>query len=355
MPSGVVTFLFTDIEGSTHRWESDPDAMRIALSDHDAVLRSVIEGYEGRVFKHTGDGVCAAFTSAGQAVDAAIDAQLRLALPVRMGIATGEVEAHGSDYFDVTLNRTARLMSAGHGGQILVAASTVEFLDGVDLIDLGLRRLRDLSEALHVFQVRSAGLRTEFPPLKTVDVVPGNLPVQATSFIGRQAEVAELGELVQTHRLVTLVGVGGVGKTRLAVQVAAELTSRFADGVWFVELAPLGDPVALPALVATALGVTPQAGMTVTESLALALSGRRLLLVLDNCEHVLDAAAELVEAVLTRTATVTVIATSREALRVRGENSWPVPSLDVGGGSRVGGGVVVRRTSAGGSAGLHPR
>ncbi len=149
MPSGVVTFLFTDIEGSTHRWESDPDAMRIALSDHDAVLRSVIEAHEGRVFKHTGDGVCAAFTSAGQAVDAAIDAQLRLALPVRMGIATGEVEAHGSDYFDVTLNRTARLMSAGHGGQILVAASTVEFLDGVDLIDLGLRRLRDLSEALH--------------------------------------------------------------------------------------------------------------------------------------------------------------------------------------------------------------
>lgn len=268
MPSGLVTFLFTDVEGSTHRWESDPDAMRSALADHDSVLRSVIEAHEGRMFKHTGDGVCAAFTSARHAVDAAIEAQLRLALPVRMGIATGEVEAHGSDYFDVTLNRTARVMSAGHGGQILVAASTVELLDEVDLIDLGSRRLRDLSEPLQIFQVRSEGLRTEFPPLKTVDTVPGNLPVQATSFIGREAEVAELGALVQAHRFVTLIGVGGVGKTRLAVQVAAEMTSKFADGVWFVELAPVGDPVALPNVVATALGVTAQAGMTVTESLA---------------------------------------------------------------------------------------
>ena len=226
MPSGVVTFLFTDVEGSTHRWESDADAMRLALAEHDSVLQSVIEAHEGRIFKHTGDGVCAAFTSARQAVDAAIDAQLRLALPVRMGLATGEVEAHGSDYFDVTLNRTARVMSAGHGGQILVAASTVEILDEVDLIDLGSRRLRDLSEAVQIFQVRSAGLRTEFPPLRTVDTVPGNLPVQATSFIGREAEVAELGALVQAHRLVTLTGVGGVGKTRLAVQVAAEMTSQ---------------------------------------------------------------------------------------------------------------------------------
>jgi predicted ATPase/class 3 adenylate cyclase len=329
MPSGVVTFLFTDIEGSTHRWESDPDAMRVALADHDSVLQSVIEAHEGRTFKHTGDGVCAAFSSACHAVDAAIEAQLRLALPVRMGLATGEVEAQGSDYFDVTLNRTARVMSAGHGGQILVAASTAELLDEVDLIDLGSRRLRDLSEALQIFQVRSEGLRVEFPPLKTVDTVPGNLPVQATSFIGREAEVAELGALVQAHRLVTLIGVGGVGKTRLAVQVAAEMTSKFADGVWFVELAPVGDPVALPNVVATALGVAAQAGITVTDSLALALSGRRLLIVLDNCEHVLDAAAELVEAILTRTATVSVIATSREALRVGGENSWSVPSLDV--------------------------
>ncbi len=249
-----------------------------------------------------------------------------------MGLATGEVEAQGSDYFDVTLNRTARVMSAGHGGQILVAASTAELLDDVDLLDLGWRRLRDLSEALQIFQVRSDGLRSEFPALRTVDTVPGNLPVQSTSFIGRHAEVAELGGLLLEHRLVTLVGVGGVGKTRLGVQVAAELTSKFADGVWFVELAPVGDPAALPDAVATALGVTGQMGMSVAESLAVALSGRRLLIVLDNCEHLLDAAADLVEVILTRTTSVSVLATSREALRLAAETTWPVPSLDVGAG-----------------------
>ena len=332
LPSGVVTFLFTDIEGSTLRWESDPDAMRVALAHHDAVLQAVIEAHEGWLFKHTGDGVCAAFSSARFAVDAAIEAQRQLGLPVRMGLATGEVEAQGSDYFDVTLNRTARVMSAGHGGQILAAASTVELLDDVDLLDLGWRRLRDLSEALQIFQVRSDGLRSEFPALRTVDTVPGNLPVQSTSFIGRHAEVAELGGLLLEHRLVTLVGVGGVGKTRLGVQVAAELTSKFADGVWFVELAPVGDPAALPDAVATALGVTGQMGMSVAESLAVALSGRRLLIVLDNCEHLLDAAADLVEVILTRTTSVSVLATSREALRLAAETTWPVPSLDVGAG-----------------------
>ena len=333
MPSGTVTFLFTDIEGSTQRWESDPVAMRQALAEHDAVLRSVIAVHAGTLFKHTGDGVCAAFTSVADAIAAAIEAQRQLALPVRMGITTGEVEAQGSDYFDPTLNRTARVMAAGHGGQILVAAPTADQLDGVDLVDLGLRRLRDLSEAVQIFQVRAAGLRTEFPPLKTVDLVPGNLPAQATSFIGRDSEVKELSELVGAHRLVTLTGVGGVGKTRLALQVAAEMTLRFADGVWLVELAPVGDPAAVPDAVASALGVTPQSGMTVSESLALALSGRRMLIVIDNCEHVLDAAANVAETILARAATVNVLATSREALGIRSENAWPVPTLDVGAGT----------------------
>ena len=333
MPSGSVTFLFTDIEGSTQRWESDPVAMRHALAEHDAVLRSVIEAHAGSLFKHMGDGVCAAFTSAEDAVRAAIDAQRKLALPVRMGIATGEVEAQGSDYFDPTLNRTARVMSAGHGGQILVAASTASQLDGFDLIDLGLRQLRDLSEVLQIFQVRAAGLRSDFPPLKTVDIVPGNLPAQATSFIGRDSEVKELSELVRSHRLVTLTGVGGVGKTRLALHVAAEMTSRFADGVWFVELAPVGDPAAVPDAVATALGVTPQSGLTVSESLAVALSGRRMLIVMDNCEHVLDASAKMAETILARAATVNVMATSREALGIRAENAWPVPTLDLDSGT----------------------
>ena len=329
LPSGTVTFLFTDIEGSTRRWEADPDAMRASLAAHDAVLRAAIEAHGGQVFKHTGDGVCAAFELAQAAVDAAIDAQRRLALPVRIGLASGEAEAQGGDYFGPTLNRAARVMSAGHGGQILVAASTIELVAEVDLIDLGPRRLRDLSQPLQIFQVRAEGLGEEFPPLETVDAVPGNLPVQATSFIGRDVQVVELASLVGTHRLVTLVGVGGVGKTRLALQVAAELAPTFFDGVWLVELAPLGDPASLPDLVATSLAVTPRAGLSVAESVAQALIGRNLLIVLDNCEHVLDVAAELVETILARASTVSVVATSREALRVGGEHTWPVPSLDV--------------------------
>ena len=294
-PSGTVTFLFTDIEGSTRRWEADPEAMRAALVLHDEVLRSAIEAHGGWLFKHTGDGVCAAFGSARAAIDAAVEAQQTLALPVRMGIATGEAERRGEDYFGPVLNRTARVMAAGHGGQILVAASTAAVVSGVDLIDRGEHRLRDLSGVEHLYQVRADGLRVEFAPLRTLDAVPGNLPVQTTSFVGREVAVKELAEQVRAHRLVTLTGVGGVGKTRLAIQVAAELTGEFPDGVWLVELAPVGDPAAVPDAVAAVLGVTPQAGLTVTDSITQALSGRRLLMVLDNCEHVLDAAADLVE------------------------------------------------------------
>jgi predicted ATPase len=283
------------------------------------------------VFKHTGDGMCAAFESASGAVATAVAAQRGLDLPVRMGLASGEGEAAGEDYFGPTLNRAARVMSAGHGGQILAAASTVELVDGLDVVDLGPRRLRDLAEALRIFQVRAEGLVDDFPPLKTLDAVPGNLPVQATSFVGRESQVAELAALVDEHRLVTLVGVGGVGKTRLALQVASSLSTAFFDGVWLVELAAVGDPASLPDLVATSLAVTPQAGESVTDGVVRTLAGRRLLLVLDNCEHVLDAAADLVESILAATDTVRLVATSREALRVPAEHTWAVPSLDVSG------------------------
>jgi predicted ATPase len=323
-----VTFVFTDIEGSTRRWERDPEAMRTALLAHDEVLGSTVDAHGGWLFKHTGDGVCAVFVSARAAVEAAVDAQCRLELPVRMGVATGEAECRGEDYFGPVLNRTARVMAAGHGGQILAAASTAAVVSGVDLIDRGQHRLRDLSGVEHLYQVRAAGLRVEFAPLRTLDAVPGNLPVQVTSFVGRDDEVKKLIEQVRAHRLVTLTGVGGVGKTRLAVQLAGE----FSDGVWLVELAPVGDP-AVPDVVATALGVTPQAGLTVSDSIAQALSGRRLLIVLDNCEHVLGAAGDVVETILTRTATVTVMATSREGLRLPAEQLWPVPSLDIAGGA----------------------
>ena len=202
-PSGTLTFLFTDIEGSTRRWETDPKAMQSALAAHDGVLRSAIEAHDGWLFKHTGDGVCAAFRSARAAIDAAVQAQRDLALPVRMGVVTGEAELRGDDYFGSTLNRAARVMAAGHGGQILVGNSAAALVSGEGLIDLGERRLRDLSGAEHLYQVRAEGLRVDFPALRTADAVPGNLPVMATSFVGREVEVRQLCDLVRAHRMHT--------------------------------------------------------------------------------------------------------------------------------------------------------
>jgi predicted ATPase len=327
-----VTFLFTDIEGSTRRWEADAEGMRAALAAHDEVLRAAIAAHGGQLFKHTGDGVCAAFASPRSAVDAAVAAQRALELPVRMGIATGEAELREGDYFGAVLNRAARVMAAGHGGQILLAESTAGLLSGVDLVDLGPRRLRDLPTAVGVFQVQAAGLRTDFPALRALDASPGNLRAATTSFIGRESEVAEVQGAVKAHRLVTLTGVGGVGKTRLAVEVAARLADEFPDGVWFFELAAVTDPAAVPDAIAAVLRITQQPGKTVTESVATALEGRVRLLVFDNCEHVLDAAADPIEAILAHSATVKVLATSREGLGVTDEHLWPVPSLDVGAG-----------------------
>jgi predicted ATPase len=329
----VVTFLFTDVEGSTRRWEADADAMRVALAAHDLVLRGAIEAHGGWLFKHTGDGVCAAFASPRSAVDAAVAAQRALELPVRMGIATGEAEMRGADYFGAVLNRAARVMAAGHGGQILVAESTAGLLSGVDLFGLGPRRLRDLPTAVELFQVRAGGLRTEFPALRAVDAGPGNLRAATTSFIGRESEAGEVQAAVKAHRLLTLIGVGGVGKTRLALEVAGRLVDEFPDGVWFFELAAVSDPAAVPDAVAAVLGITQQPGRSVAESVAGALEGRVRLLVLDNCEHVLEAAADLIEAILAASATTTVVATSREGLGIADERLWPVPSLDVAAGA----------------------
>jgi predicted ATPase len=328
----VVTFLFTDVEGSTRRWESDADAMRIALAAHDDVLRTAIEAHGGWLFKHTGDGVCAAFASPKSAVDAAITAQRALELPVRMGVATGEAELRGTDYFGAVLNRVARVMAAGHGGQVLMAESTAVLLTGVDLLDLGPHRLRDLPTPVGVFQVQAEGLRTDFPSLRALDAGPGNLRPAPTSFIGRESEAGEVQAAVKAHRLVTLTGVGGVGKTRLATEVAARLADEFPDGVWFFELAAVADPAAVPDAVAAVLGITQQPGKTVGESVAAALEGRVRLLVFDNCEHILDAAADVAEAILAHSATVRILATSRERLGIADEQVWSVPSLDVGAG-----------------------
>jgi predicted ATPase len=324
-----VTFLFTDIEGSTRRWESDADAMRGALAVHDEVLRTAIESRGGWLFKHTGDGVIAAFASPRSAVDAAVDAQRSLELPVRMGIATGEAMVQDGDYFGAVLNRAARVMAAGHGGQILVADSTAPLVSGLDLLDLGPRRLRDVPTPVGLFQVRATGLREDFPPLHALHTSPGNLRPAMTSFIGRESDIRDIKGALRAHRLVTLTGVGGVGKTRLALEVAANLSGEFPDGVWLFELAAVTDPAAVPDAVASVLGVTQQPAVTLAESVATALEDRVRLLLLDNCEHVLDAAADLVDAILAQSTTVKILATSRESLGIADEQTWRVRSLDV--------------------------
>jgi predicted ATPase len=326
-PTGILTFLFTDIQGSTSRWEEQEDAMRAALARHDQVLRAAIEAHGGRLFKHTGDGMLAAFGSPSRAVEAAIEAQRGLDLPVRMGLATGEAELRDDDYFGPTLNRAARVMAAGHGGQVLVASSTAVLLDGFELIDLGEHRLKDLSRPQRLFQLCAEGLEKSFPALRTLDAARGNLPLQSTSFIGRENEVASVIEALRLHRLVTLTGVGGVGKTRLALQVAAELAPQYQGGAWLVELAPIGDAGATAHAIAATFGIGPQPGKTIAESLIEGLGGRQILLVLDNCEHLIAAVAELAERTVRACAGVTLLATSREALRIEGEQSWPVPSL----------------------------
>src|SRR5690349_20840696 len=254
----VLTFLFTDIEGSTRRRDADADAMRTALDTHYDGLRKSGKDHACQVVNYTGDGMCAVFASPHAAVDAAVAAQLALTLPVRMGIGTGEAELRGEDYFGTVLNHTARVMAAGHGGQILLDGATAALVPGVELVDLGPKRLRDIARPVNLLQVRADGLRTDFPPPKTLDSIPGNLKPPTTSFIGRESALAELETAVKANRLVTLTGVGGVGKTRLALEVAARLRGDYPEGVWVVELAPVGDPAAVPEATAAALGITQQ-------------------------------------------------------------------------------------------------
>ena len=247
-----------------------------------------------------------------------------------MGIATGEAELRDDDYFGPVLNRAARVMACGHGGQILIDGATAGLLTGVDLLDLGPGDYGTSPNRSYIFQVRAAGLPTDFPPLNTPRPDAGKPTRPHHQFCRTRIRTRRLDSALRRHRLVTLTGVGGVGKTRLAVELATRLTDSFPDGVWMIELATVGDPAAVPEAVAAVLGVTQQPGMSVADSVAAALEGRRRLLVFDNCEHVLDAAAEMIDAILARSTTVTVLATSREGLRVADEQLLPVPSLDVG-------------------------
>jgi predicted ATPase/class 3 adenylate cyclase len=348
LPSGTVTFLFTDLEGSTRLWEDHPEAMKDASARHDEILRDAVTSHAGHVVKLTGDGVHAAFADATCAVEAAVEAQRALTaevwdttapLHVRMGIHTGPAEERAGDYYGTAVNRAARLMSVAHGGQVVVSLTTEELLRdagrAVELIDLGEHRLRDLSSPERIFQFVGAGLQREFPALHSIDAYRGNLPVQLTSFVGRDEELPAIAEALHEARLVTLTGAGGVGKTRLALQVAADVLDRFADGVWLCELAATNGAELFGQVIVAALDVPPRAGRSLVESVCDYLSGRQALIVLDNCEHVLDAAAAMAEAMLRAAAAVRVLATSRELLGVAGERVVGVRSLHVTSGANV--------------------
>ena len=272
LPSGTVTILFTDLESSTRLWEQHSDSMPDALARHDAIMRATIDAHGGHVVKTTGDGVHAVFARASDALSAANAAQRALeteawaiagGLRVRMGIHTTEAALRDGEYFGSGVNRAARLMAIAHGGQIVCSQTTADLVrdqleDGLTLVDLGEHRLRDLSRAERVFQLTGAGLTTEFPPLHSLDAYPTNLPAQLSTFIGRESEVEVVADALREARLVTLTGVGGVGKTRLALQAAGEMVQEFPGGAWVVELGGLTDALALPEALASAMRVAPQ-------------------------------------------------------------------------------------------------
>ncbi|MBI4280283.1 MAG: tetratricopeptide repeat protein [Armatimonadetes bacterium] len=343
LPRGTVTFLFTDIEGSTRLWEAHPDMMGAALARHDALLQEAIHSHAGHVFKAVGDAFHAVFADAVDALAAAQAAQRALraeawqlpgGLRVRMALHTGTAEVREGDYFGPTLNRVARLLAGGHGGQVLLSDATRALVEPdlpapAGLRDLGLHRLQDLSHPQRIFQLIAPDLPSDFPPLRTLDTLPNNLPRPLTSFIGREREIAEIKGLLSTARLVTLTGPGGSGKTRLAVQVAAELLSRFPDGVWLVELAALRDSSLVPHALASTVRVRQEMGAPLLTTLADALRPRHLLVVLDNCEHLLSACAHLAHPLLSRCPHLRILATSQQGLGIAGEVSYRVPSLSL--------------------------
>jgi len=354
--SRIATFLMTDIEGSTRLWEEQSAAMGVALQAHDALLRAAVEDAGGTVVKTTGDGLLAAFDRPEAALVAAVDGQRALdgqawpatgPLRVRMAIHAGSAEVRDGDFFGPTLNRVARLMATGHGGQVLVSSSTTALVAGAlppasELIDLGTVRLRDLDQPEHVFQLVAAGLRREFPPLRALADHPTNLRPPVTSFVGREHELAELDSLMTASRLVTLVGFGGTGKTRLLIQAATGALDRYPDGAWLVELAPISDPDLVVAEIGRVLGVQLQPGRSPIEPIIDALRVRALLLLLDNCEQVIEAAAGTVERLLGSCPSLRVLASSRERLGIDGEAVFAVPSLalpDAAGDAPAGHGI----------------
>ncbi|HKR49690.1 MAG TPA: NB-ARC domain-containing protein [Pseudonocardiaceae bacterium] len=346
LPVGTVTFLLTDVEGSTRLLEAAPEAMRVAIARHDEVLDAVICRHGGvrPVDQGEGDSVLAAFARASDALAAALEAQRAFVrepwpagavLRVRMALHTGEAQRRDAgNYFGLTVNRCARLRAIAHGGQTVVSRTTRDLSldrlpEGVALVDLGVHRLRDLGRSEQVFGLVHPELPVGFPPLRSLEVMPTNLPSELTSFVGRHDELIQVGKLLGQARLLTLTGTGGCGKTRLALQAAADTLDGYSDGVWWVALAPVEDAALVAAAVIAALGLREAPGRSLVDTLVQHLRTRRLLLVLDNCEHVVEMCAALVDALLRGCASLTVLATSRAPLGVPGEINWRVPSMAV--------------------------
>jgi predicted ATPase/class 3 adenylate cyclase len=344
-PSGTVTFLFTDIEGSTELAQKYPDAMPALLARHNAILNQAIESHNGFVFRVIGDSFSAAFHTAGDALHAALDAQRFLhneqwspaPLKVRMGINTGaarwEIDSKEDPYSGyATLALTQRIMSVGHGGQILLSQSTYDLTrerlpEKVQLVDMGERRLKNILRSERIFQLSVPDLPIDFPPLNTLESFSHNLPVQLTSFIGRERELAEAQEKLDSAKLLTLIGPGGTGKTRLSLQIAAEQIVNFKDGVWLVELAPISDPVLVVSAMASVFELREVRNIPFISILLDYLRSRHLLLILDNCEHLVEASAQIANQLLQACPNLKIIASSREALGIDGETVYRVPSL----------------------------
>jgi predicted ATPase/class 3 adenylate cyclase len=349
-PSGTVTFLFTDIEGSTRLAQEHPNEMPGLLARHNAIVHESIERHHGFVFRIVGDSFSAAFDTASDALSAALDAQRALQgeawspapVRVRMGIHTGSAHAvhakddpQGVSYEGYeTLALAQRIMSAGHGGQILLSQTTHDLVKdrlpaGVALRDMGERRLKDIVRLEPIYQVTASGLHSEFPPLKTLETIKHNLPAQLTSFIGREQELAKARELLASTRLLTFIGPGGTGKTRLSLRVAAEQIPEFKDGVWLVELAQLADASYVLSTIAATFHVREGQGVPLIDTVTDYLRGKELLLVLDNCEHLIETCAELSLHFLLACPKLKIITSSREALGIEGETVYRVPSLSL--------------------------
>jgi predicted ATPase/class 3 adenylate cyclase/DNA-binding CsgD family transcriptional regulator len=340
LPIGTVTLVLADVQGSTRQWEERPAEMKTALADVDKVVDSAVETHHGvrPVEQGEGDSFVAAFSKASDGLACALDIQRQLTdspLLLRIGIHTGEVQLRDEgNYLGPALNRAARLRDSAHGGQVVLSQVVRDLVvdhlpEGANLKDLGSHRLRDLGRPEHIYQVVDSALPADFPPLRSLDSVPNNLPVQLTSFVGREPELAVLQKLLAETRMLTLTGAGGCGKTRLALELAARVLEQQPDGAWFVDLSAVTDPKAVSTSVAAAIGVRSQQGRRLIDTVTDHLGAGTAVILLDNCEHLVDASAEIARQLLLACPTLTVLATSREQLGVPGETPWLVPSLSI--------------------------